>query len=149
TERTNLGTLTCAEGVSPLPPPATKVTVGDESRIGQCSFTDDPREEGMSRGRFESPVGRTTRYGKSFRQSPLLQTSNQPLPQRNHGRGQIDDHAASFPGDPPARLEHRLLKPPQVPAGPGPIFQLAPQHVRQVKRQERQQQRGFIRLELL
>ena len=83
----SLGTRRFAgDRIPPFPQPL-RAAVGGEVRIGRFSFTDDPREEGMSRGWHEWPVNRPTWCGKTFRQSPLLQTSHQPLPQRNHGRG--------------------------------------------------------------
>ena len=81
------GDATFRRGQNPPFPQPLRAAVGGEVRIGRFSFTDDPREEGMSRGWHEWPVNRPTWCGKTFRQSPLLQTSHQPLPQRNHGRG--------------------------------------------------------------
>ena len=45
----NLGTQACDEDTIP-PFPRPRAAVGGEVRIGRFSFTDDPREEGMSRG---------------------------------------------------------------------------------------------------
>ena len=54
----------------------------------------------MGRRRNERLVRRRLGHGETLRQSPPLQTSHQPLPQRNRGLRQIDEHAAGLLDDP-------------------------------------------------
>jgi len=73
----SLGMRACDEDVIPPFPRHAPAVVGGVVRIGRFSFTDDPCEEGMSWKWHERPIGRTSRFGITLRQLPLLQTCHQ------------------------------------------------------------------------
>src|SRR5271163_1728090 len=129
---------------APYPTIDKRTDVGGEDQVVSWSFTHYLRKQRVARQWHVTPLSGTTWQRESRRQPPTFEAVQQSLPDRDHRCRHRDEQTVGMLGDPSASFQHAPLKTPQIPTRAAGVFRFAPQHVHQVRGQQRQEQQRFI-----